>query len=326
MKIIKFNSFNESIDDVTKLKGWVNIKIDNQVFLRMNRHVRSMDNLLKNSDDKYNLFKKIDILSNVDNYISEKNVDIQTKLSIITILQYLNELRGNFNASSAGFLFEGFLAALIHGELSKDFSSYDMRGKKVIRDVKNLDIDDKYIEVQAPIFKTEKLKYQIKLYKKGSNIEINIKPERRCDYYVICLKDTTDDNKENYKIDIYIISYDELDNYKVISRNKDENQVEYKLKINTNKLYTHEKKRDDKIMRTLDVSDSKINQSIEDCGENIRESLESIYLNLSELEFDIDSIMTGFNKNNVRIDIETAKRNADSTINNIQNSIRNFKI
>lgn len=311
MKIIKFNSFNESIDDVTKLKGWVNIKIDEQVYVRMGRHVKAMDTLLTNRDDKYNLYEKVNILSKVDEYVSKLDVDIQTKLSLITILQYLNELRSNFNPSSSGFLLEGFLAALIHGEITSDYGSTDMTGR-----LTKADITKRYSDLDAPQYKTDRVKYQIKLYKKGNNIKLDIRPERICDYYVICLKDV--DNK----IDINIIPYDELNKYKVISSKELDNIII----INTNKLYKGRGRQGNEYMTSLDVSDSKINQSIGACGENIRKSIEDIYLNLSELEFDIDSIMTGYNKNNVKIDIETAKRTADFTINNIQNSIKNFKI
>jgi len=312
MKINNFNNFiNENIDDVTKLKGWVNIKVDEQVYIRMSKHVKSIDSLLKDRDDKYNLYEKVKILSDVNKYIDKQNVDIQTKLSLITILQYLNELRSNFNPSSSGFLLEGFLAALIHGEITNDYGSTDMTGR-----LNKADISKRYSDLDAPQFKTERVKYQIKLYKKGNNIKLDLRPERICDYYVICLKDI--DNK----IDINIIPYEELDKYKVIS-SKD---VENIININTNKLYKGRGRVGNEYMMTLDVSDSKINDSIDKCGENIRSSIENIYLNLSELEYDIDSIITGFNKNNVKIDIELAKRNADMTINNIQNSIKNFNI
>ena len=101
MKINNFNNFiNENIDDITKLKGWVNIKVDEQVYIRMSKHVKSIDSLLKDRDDKYNLYEKVKILSDVNKYIDKQNVDIQTKLSLITILQYLNELITGFNKNN----------------------------------------------------------------------------------------------------------------------------------------------------------------------------------------------------------------------------------
>lgn len=300
----------EDIDNISNLKGWVNVKIDEQLFIRMNKYVEAIDVLLDDINDKYNLYKKIEIISNIDNYINKENVDIRTKLSIITILQYLNELKNNFNPSSSGFLLEGFLAGLIHGNIIRGYTHVDMISKS-------------YKELEAPQFETtgqtnKKVKYQIKLYKKGGLIKLDLSPNKICDFYVICLKDIQD------KIDVHILSYDQsidanIDKYKVIHREKKDDNI---ITINTNKLYSI----GNKYKIRLDVSQSKIEDSIYKCGENIKNSIEEIYYNLSELEYDIDSIITGFDKNSRKIDIDSAKENADKSVNNISKSINNINI
>ena len=133
-----------------------------------NKYVSALDTLpiFKKVRDRYNLYKKIEALSNIDLLISRSDVDIQTKIAIITLLQYLNEIKGKFNPSSAGFLFEGFLATLIHGV--KDSNNYGPA-----------DINSSYSEFDAPQFEIEsgrgvkKINYQIKLYKNSGYIKIN---------------------------------------------------------------------------------------------------------------------------------------------------------
>ena len=112
MDIMKFENFKNVPD------GWVNIKIDDQLFIRMDRYVNTLDDLVGN-ENIYDLYKKIEVLSNIDKYINDNKVSVQSKISIITILQYLKEIKNYFNPSSSGFLLEGFLATLIHGKIIK---------------------------------------------------------------------------------------------------------------------------------------------------------------------------------------------------------------
>lgn len=50
MSIKKFEAFSKD------LKGWVNVKIDNQLGIRMSRYIPALDRLSKGN--KYNLAKK----------------------------------------------------------------------------------------------------------------------------------------------------------------------------------------------------------------------------------------------------------------------------
>jgi hypothetical protein len=120
MDIIKFENFKNVPE------GWINIKIDDQLFIRMDRYVNTLDKIVGNTN-KYDLFKKIEVLSNIDNYIKDNKVSVQSKISIITILQYLKEIRNHFNPSSSGFLLEGFLATLIHGKIIKGNRPADIK-------------------------------------------------------------------------------------------------------------------------------------------------------------------------------------------------------
>lgn len=308
----------ESVDDVVNLKGWVNVKLDELLHIRMSRYVSALDKLMTNRLHRFNLYEKIRLLSEVDEKIKSADIDIQTKISIITLLQYLNELKSQFNPSAAGFLLEGFLATLIHGKKLDDYSP--------------VDITTSYNELDAPQFVTEgqkKVKYQIKLYKKGSNIKVNWKSV--CDFYVICLKES----QTTEIIDVHILSgtpnvnfiNSHIGQYVVIPRGEDRDEYIERLNsdnapdsitINTNKLYSrnpHESK------IKLDVSTEKINSLIKNCGEDIQQSIAKVYDHLSELHYNIDSLVSGQDKNRKRITIDMAKKRADRTISKIQREI-----
>jgi len=315
------------IDDVNQLTGWVNVKVDEKLFIRMAKYVLALDTLCKKPTDRFNLFKKVEMLSSVDTYMNNPDVDIQTKISIITLLQYLNEIKTQFNPSSSGFLLEGFLAALIHGVKVSGYKPADVSTNVA------------YSELDAVRFEADttrgikKIDYQIKLYKKGGNIKINWK--EICDYYVICLKDGD-------KIEIHILTpgnpedtEKRVDDVSWIGRyaqnkteggfirynktDKDGNQSLPYVLLNTNKLRHHS------FMRVLDVGDSKIESLIEKCGRSVKRSISSVYGHLSELHYNVDSLVSGYNKNKVKITSAVAKKETDETIKNITREVSNLE-
>jgi hypothetical protein len=169
MDIIKFENFKSSVPE-----GWVNVKIDRQLELRLKSYVKVLDDYListgrMNMYQKHDLFLKIDALSDINNDLLSDRASIQTKLSIVTLLQYLREIRRNFNASTSGFLLEFFIASLIGAKVKGDFSKSDLTHK---------------------VLDVGKLKYQIKFYDEKNPAEIDWPEDfrKRCDYYVIALK------------------------------------------------------------------------------------------------------------------------------------------
>jgi hypothetical protein len=307
MDIIKFENFKNVPE------GWINIKIDDQLFIRMDRYVNTLDKIVGNTN-KYDLFKKIEVLSNIDNYIKDNKVSVQSKISIITILQYLKEIRNHFNPSSSGFLLEGFLATLIHG--------------KIIKGNRPADIKTSYNELDAVRFEsTDSGKvvktYQIKLYMKGSNIKVNM--SEPCDYYVICLKDGND-------IDVHILDGRNSNHEQFIGGKLSAQYIQGKPKspkhtdsyirfegtkpymnINTKKLEKN------LLKMTLDIGN--IDSLIIKCGEEVMKSINDTYIKLSELHYNIDSLVTGIDKDKRIIRVDDAKSNADRTISELTQSI-----
>lgn len=313
MDIQKFENFKSD------LVGWVNVKIDNQIYIRMSRYVPALDRLSKRN--KYNLAKKIDILSNVETYLENKNVSLRDKISIISILQYLKEIRDEkqFNPSSSGFLLEGFLATLVYGEVTNDYGIAD--------------ITTSYNELIPLVYKSNdpesnlrRLDFQIKLYKLGGDIKVNF--TTLCDYYVICLKkpdsisvhildgkrEKLPGNREN---SYYIGKFAR----KIRGTNEflrgEEGGKQY-IVIDTNKL-----ERQNKHRRELNVGD--LDSLIVKCGENVQRSIKSVYDHLSDLHYDIDSILIGRDKNRKHIDVDTAASNANLTMDRISREVDNLK-
>jgi hypothetical protein len=350
----------ESVDDsISRLSGWVNVKIDEQLFIRVAKYVNALDTLLDDQRHKYDLYKKLEILSKVDTRLNS-SVNIQTKIAVITLLQYINEIKGQFNPSSAGFLLEGFLAALIHGKKVSGNKAADITGRQTPNEQTNSLPEDDYVDknyletsykdLEAVNFETEspdnlnKVTYQIKLYKKGNSIKIKMGKDatgknRVCDYYVICLKDG---NSKNSPIDVHILTpgnsnltYEQnksLDNSFIgqyatkirgggnayMRKTKTKNKIQY-IELNTNSLASHTYK------VTLKTDDNTINNLIFKCAESVKDSIENVYSHLSELHYDVDSLVSGYSKNKTRISSAEAKINTDITLKKISDEINKLE-
>lgn len=320
-----FNNFNyvnearyiRKVKQYTPPDGWVNVKIDDLLFKRMEKYVYDIDDLVvKNDRDRYNLFLKINVLSNIRNIIADKEINIQKKISLICILQYLKELKKHFNASSSGFLLEGFLATLIHGKI--------VPGRKLA------DITTTYNELDAVEFDTQtKIKYQIKLYKKNKNGIINVNFKKALNYYVICLKDEATDKD---KVDIHILdgrntnkpnyigrfsSSKDVNNFIKPKKNSKGEPIGSFIPISISKL-----NRNLNSKKTLEISN--LDDLIEISKEGIKDMISNVYNNLSDLSYDIDSLVSGRGPNGDQIDVDTARLNSIMSASKIKKEINNL--
>jgi hypothetical protein len=330
MDIKKFEEFTFNPDGS---QGWINVKIDDKLSDRMARYVPALDRILEltnaNPLVKYDLYKKIKVLSRIDSWIDNPTITVQEKISVITILQYLKELKENFSGSSAGFLMESFLAALIHGKKTPGHGKVDITST-------NGKVD------KTPIFGTEfvtdnDLTYQIKLYKKGSSIKIRILPEESmCDYYVICIKDDI-----SKKISINILSgKDKKDKYYI---DKSEHSVYQRADIEYPNEWPKHHRSDDMINFTkpyimidpslliqtskveLSIDTTDINAMIKKCGDSIIKYIKIIYGQLSELHYDIDTLVTGINKDIRPVSPDDAYKKVETTISTISTEMSKLK-
>lgn len=326
---MKIRRFNEDIQNnkiiaptLTAEHGWVNVKIDEKIFYRLRRYIPALDRLLDKSGRRYrfNMLKKIQKLSQIEKHLNGNNVSLQDKISIIVILQYLKEIKNNFNASTAGFLLEGFLATLIYGKLTEERSAADLISKE-------------YDELDPVEFKANGLdgntrgkSYQIKFYRETKNgiIKVSWEKDRRCDYYVICLKKPSGDidvcildGKKKQKADNtintdtgYIGDYTQAN--KVINSNITDDEEKWFVKTdkNNNKKYINIKTNIIESKYKIPLKISKIDELVEQCGKSIQLGLKDVFDSLSAVHYNIDTLITGYDvtgKNKVSVDVASDK-------------------
>lgn len=233
-----------------------------------------MDEYAKSDD----LEEKLEILSNPK---SVGKYGVQCKLSIVILLQYLKEIKNNFESSSAGFLFEDFIAGLLHSRRYGGREGYDF-------------VDS--------LNRT----CQIKFYSETTN-KIKVRHEL-CDYYIIGLKLK---NQNGAKIWI-IYNNDEVDEYLVptVIGGKDVRMLNVSLlKENIEPYY---------------LSFDNIDRVIKKVSDNLKDFVRVLYDNISELNYNIETIITGVDKdqNIIRVDdLETYYKKTNLNIEGIQDQI-----
>lgn len=317
MNIMNFENF-KSVPE-----GWVNVKVDRQLAIRLKNYVGALDQHLISTGkmsiyQKHDLFLKIDAISDMTDELMSDRVSIQTKLSIVTLLQYLREIKNNFNASTSGFLLEFFIASLIGADVKGDFSKYD--------------ITHKVLDVGG------KLKYQIKFYDEKNPAEIDWPEDirKRCDYYVICLK--KDDNivvsifnGKNSEDPCYMENFAKPKGRSNIERNE-RSVIRYKTKKDGDKTIVTGRfiimdpaefkitgnRRvvpDFEYERVIDLN--KIEKIISSCSQSIQDSIKLLFDKISEIEYHAESIITGSSINSV----EVSKKKTEEITSDIKNQL-----
>jgi hypothetical protein len=303
MDIKKFENFVPA--------GWVNVKVDRQMAIRLGKYVRVLDDLLEPSE-RNDLFKKIDMLSGIVSIVEDAGVDIQKKLSLVTVLQYLKEIKEHFSASSSGFLFESFLGSLLNADIPDDNGYADM--------IRYFDAPHFRYRGQAG----RRLTYQIKLYKNDSTVKVKLGKDltERCDYYVIALKDG-----DNIKVSIFDGKNEDDDSFiakygavvktgpEVGMRIRTEASGMKYVNLNTSTVLF----RSFANAKTINLGN--LDELIANCGEIIVSSLDKIYKHISDLHYHTESIITGKKKDKTIISIDDAKKKADLTIDRLRKDI-----
>ena len=307
--IKKFSEFNESmVDNSLRRKvvpsGWVNVKIDNELSIRISRYVKALDKIIA-TRHRANLYEKINKLGSIQNIIGDSSISMQTKIALITLLQYLREIKTQFNASAGGFLLESFLAGLIYGKLEETgFGVADL-----ISDDRSLIYD---------VGKGE-LKYQIKFYKPGSSIKVNM--NEICDYYVIALKD-------GGNVSVNILDGKNINDPSYIGffatriQGTDdfirEDSKGQHLIINSNRLSSNSFR----VVLRLDNLD----ENIENIGKDVKKTIADVYDSISELHYDVDAVITGVDKFRRSMKVDKAYQRVERDIQKLQQSLKLFTL
>jgi hypothetical protein len=237
--------------------GLVNVKVDMEVIKKTRRFSRGISRKLGIAG----LIDRLKVLSRELTHRSRSTETIQREMSAIMMLHYLNELKGHFDPSSAGFLFESYIAGLITGSMVKEDNS-------------PIDVEDS----------TGK-KYQIKLLEfREMSASITTLNDEYLDYYIIAFKFAD-------KIKIFILDGkdQEADNY--INN--------FKVKT-ANRAFSFSKFREYKDTTNdfiYDIDILNIDKKIDNIAKGLKEVLTLLYSSLSKFQFNVETILTGVNEN-----------------------------
>lgn len=250
------------------VNGWVNVKIDKDLNLKVSKLSRQLDSYLNirriDNQGVNDLKNKLDLISNpisINNY--------QVKLSIVILLQYFKELILLHNPTSAGFFFESYIAGLIHTDRE------DWNGQH--------DINDNNRE-----------SYQAKFLSLSSSFKLSAGGDGASTNNIISYKGQN-------LIEIYILNREQI-----LNLFEHRNSVSRKNIIDSGYIPNYEIKLDN------------INKIIDSLGYELKDSIEKMYDNISDLDYNVSSILTGTNKENEIVDINNLDEHFDKSTENIK--------
>jgi hypothetical protein len=251
--------------------GWVNVKVDMEVLKRVRRYSLSLGD---NNNGHESFLSKLTEMKEISSRepgkkhrgFSKGRTNIQKEMSVIILLHYINEIKDFFTPGSSGFLFESFLAGLIPNS-------------KVID-------DNGVADVVAG-----DLKYQIKLYSNVYNqVPVNMKGVN--DYYIVAIKNPQD--IEIFIVDNSNLATSVLKDVATVRKSKNEKPGET--------LFNIKSLRNNKNVKSFKIELSRLEEKIESIGEGLKSSLDSLYSELSNFQYNIETIITGINSKGQVID------------------------
>jgi hypothetical protein len=266
--------------------GWVNVKIDMEVLKRVRRYSK---NLGTNSRGYLSFVSKLDELETISRRTSTRGASlrkrnaIQKEMSAIILLHYINEIKDFFTPGSSGFLFESFLAGLIPNS-------------KVVEDNSEVDI------------RADNKNYQVKLYSPLQNyVGVN---SIIVDYYLVCLKYPD-------RIDIFLLDGSEI----IEGVDPSENHVSrfsVASGIKTKQITTSPVFNGPGQVFKYSLELINLEKKIETIGVGLRKSLDDLYKELSEFQYNVETIITGVNEKGKIITGEEFSKVSDASKTNVE--------
>jgi hypothetical protein len=251
--------------------GWVNVKIDMEVIKKIKRYSTGVTK----KRGVEGLKDRLEVLGRTDIQLRKRSSDtIRREMSAIMMLHYLNELKGHFDPSSAGFLFESYVAGLITGSRVKEDNS-------------PVDIVD-----------TNENRYQVKLLTYG-DLKTNIIQEdgEYLEHYIVGFKFAD-------KVKVFILngideeSEDYVGNFRVRpTRIGGVIQQGYGFSFSKFKEY-------ERITNSFvyDLPLLNIRERIDKIATGLKNTLDGLYNNLSKFQFNVETILTGVDEKGVILD------------------------
>lgn len=262
--------------------GWVNVKIDMEIVKRVKRFAKNLGTNNRGYESfisKLSEFEKLSKLNRSQQYISRlKRGTIQKEMSTILLLHYINEVKDFFNPSQSGFLFESFIAGLIpDSRVKEDNSPVDIRTAKDRYQLKFVDHKTQYVDVTKDTLP-------------------NLSPW--LEHYMIALKFVD-------KIELYIIGGQELERRweagtleGLITAGGKPDTITGKVKsgpkFSMSKVISQSS--DFGLVKKFTIELNDIEGRIKNLGESLKSTLDELYKELSEFQFNVETIITGVNE------------------------------
>jgi len=253
--------------------GWINVKIDMEIVKRVKRYAKTLGTNNRGHESfisKLMEFEKLSTQSRSPQYISRlKRSTIQKEMSAILLLHHINEIKDFFNPSQGGFLFESFVAGLIpDSRVKEDNSPVDIKSASGRYQLKLVDSKTEYIEVTKDNDPN-----------KSSWLE----------HYMIALKYVD-------RIDMYIVNgvaLEERDRSGTLGNLLTRGGAKSGPKFAVKRLIAVT---DPTLVRKFTIELTDIDGRIKNLGESLKQSLKELYDELSNFQYNIETIITGVNE------------------------------
>lgn len=280
-----------------KPTGWVNVKIDMELIKRVRRYAKHLGRKSAVGHESFMSklleFERLSTQTRLPQYISRlKRATIQKEMSVILLLQYINEVKDFFNPSQSGFLFESFIAGLMDSaKVKEDNSSVDINTPTDRYQLKLLDYKTPYVKA---------------IKESGEWLE----------YYIIALKHVD-------KIDMYII-----DGGVLTTRANNGNLGGLMTPYNRFIVQGLIKLNDDALVKKVTIELNGLEEKIKNIGNNLKQSLTEMYDELSKFQYNIETIITGVNENGKPVknqeEFDVYHLSAERNILNLRDHLRNL--
>ena len=254
--------------------GWVNVKIDMEVVKRVRRYAKTLGTNTKGHlsfIDKLTEFEKFSTQNRSEGSIKRlKRGTIQKEMACILLLHYINEIKDFFNPSQSGFIFESFIGGLIpNARIKEDNSPVDIRSTTGDRyQLKLMDWNTEYIEV---------------------TLDNEPSMSRYLDWYMIALKYVN-------KIELLIIDGSKLEEKvkggttgEILTKGGEKSGPKFKIKT----LLTLN---EPDFLKKFTIELSDIDGRIKNLGDSLKQNLDELYNELSEFQYNVETIVTGINE------------------------------
>lgn len=279
--------------------GWVNIKVDMEIVKRVRRYSSDIGQKLGGHLEFVSKLKEFQNISDINRKKSVGEIRrlgrrrIQKEMAAIILLHYINEIKDFFTPSSSGFLFESFLAGLIpNARINDNNTSADLIADGRTYQVKLLSENTLYVDVVL-----------------NRTIDADTKKitdEKYLDYYIISLKYVD-------KIEVYIIdaTTSSTENIGPIDELMTQAGTFIMSKIKTKAVI------EDSIVSKFKIDLTDIEGRILNIGENIKKNLDTLYNEISDFQYNIETIISGIDKDGKRMNDKGFDLYDQKTKNNI---------